>query len=118
MLGENFNGDYIESIKSLMKKKRNTSFNINPFKRSDSKLENSEEKDKKKTKTADELNVIRLQKELNHEKKLNFMNTQQLEGLKEAMRHIEFEHNKNSDNMIYKNLRSVVIEIIKNLPVS
>ena len=46
------------------------------------------------------------------------MNTQQLEGLKEAMRHIEFEHNKNSDNMIYKNLRSVVIEIIKNLPVS
>lgn len=106
-LGSAFKGDYIQAIRSLTKKKKKTSFSLNPFKKSDSKPNSP----------SDLFDPIKLQKELEYEKKLNYLNSKQLEDLKEAIRHLEYEQNKNSENTIYKNLRNLLVEFFKDLPV-
>ena len=97
------------------------SFNI--FRRSTTK---SESGSKNGTPTGSEVlspsgstsvDCIKLQRALEQEKLFNTLNTQQIEALRESIRHMEFENSRNSDSKIYKNLRTLIIDIIKLLPI-
>lgn len=122
-LGSDFTGDYIESIRNISSKKRRNSLSFNIFRRSTTK---SESGSKNGTPTGSEVlspsgstsvDCIKLQRALEQEKLFNTLNTQQIEALRESIRHMEFENSRNSDSKIYKNLRTLIIDIIKLLPI-
>jgi hypothetical protein len=123
VLGTDFTGDYIESIRSISSKKRRNSMSFNIFRRSTAK---SETGSKNQTPTGSEVlspsgstsaDFITLQRNLEQEKTFNILNTQQIEALRENIRHLEYENSKKSDSKIYQNLRSLVIDVIKILPI-
>ena len=123
ILGNDFNGDYVESIKNISKKKRKGSMSFNIFRKSSTK---SERGSKNNTPTSSEVlspsestttDNIKLQQSLEQEKLHNSLNCQQIEALRENIRHMEFENSKNTDSKIYQNLRTLTIEVIKMLPI-
>lgn len=123
MLGSDFTGDYVESIKNISTKKRRGSFSFNIFRKSSNK---SESGSKNSTPTGSEVlspsastsgEHLKMHKALEQEKLHNALHTQQIEALRENIRHLEFENSRNVESKIYQNLRGLVIEMIKMLPV-
>jgi chromosome segregation ATPase len=124
-LGNDFNGDHLESIKNITSKKRRNSFSFKIFRKSSTK---SESGSKNGTPTGSEVlspsasgtasvDYMKIHKALEQEKLHNLMHVQQIEALRENIRHLEYENSRNTDNKIYQNLRNLVIEILKMLPV-
>ncbi|OMJ96192.1 hypothetical protein SteCoe_150 [Stentor coeruleus] len=123
ILGSDFTGDYVESIKKISSKKRRNSFSFNIFRKSSNK---SESGSKNGTPTGSEVlspsastsgEYIKVHKALEQEKIHNTLHVQQIEALRENIRHLEFENTRNTESKIYQNLRGLVIEVIKMLPI-
>ena len=124
-LGSDFNGDHLESIKNITSKKRSSSFSFKIFKRSTTK---SESGSKNGTPTGSEVlspsasgtnsvDYMKMHKALEQEKLHNVMHLQQIEALRENIRHLEYESSRNTDSKLYQNLRNLLIEILKLLPI-
>ena len=124
-LGSDFNGDHLESIKNISKKKRSNSFSFKIFKRSSTK---SESGSKNGTPTGSEVlspsasgttsvDYMKLHKALEQEKLHNVMHVQQIEALRENIRHLEYENSRNTDSKLYQNLRNLLVGILKMLPI-
>lgn len=112
----------MESIKKISSKKRRNSFSFNIFRKSTNK---SESGSKNGTPTGSEVlspsastsgEYIKVHKALEQEKLHNALHVQQIEALRENIRHLEFENTRNTESKIYQNLRGLVIEVIKMLP--
>ena len=123
-LGSDFNGDHLESIKNIATKKRSNSFSFKIFRKSSTK---SESGSKNGTPTGSEVlspsasgtnsvDYMKLHKALEQEKLHNVMHVQQIEALRENIRHLEYENSRNTDSKLYQNLRNLLIEILKMLP--
>ena len=92
LLGSDFNGDFVESIKNLTGKKRRSSLSFNIFRRSAAK---SDTGSKNSTPTGSEVlspsgstsvDYIKIQKSLEQEKSHNSLYSQQIEALRENIR--------------------------------
>ena len=124
-IGSDFNGDHLDSIKNITSKKRRNSFSFKIFRKSSTK---SESGSKNGTPTGSEVlspsasgtgavDYMKLHKSLEQERLHNVMHCQQIEALRENIRHLEYENLSNTDNKLYQNVRNLVIEILKMLPV-
>lgn len=63
------------------------------------------------------VDYVKVQKSFEQEKLHNLLNAQQMEALRENIRHMEYEATKNAESKIYQNLKTLVIEVIKMLPI-
>lgn len=124
-IGSDFNGDHLDSIKNITSKKRRNSFSFKIFRKSSTK---SESGSKNGTPTGSEVlspsasgtgsvDYMKLHKSLEQERLHNVMHCQQIEALRENIRHLEYENSSNTDNKLYQNVRNLVIEILKMLPI-
>ena len=64
-----------------------------------------------------QLDFVKVKKSFEQEKLHNVLSAQQMEALRENIRHMEYEANKTADSKIYQNLKTLIIEIIKMLPI-
>ena len=124
-LGNDFNGDHLDSIKNITTKKRRNSFSFKIFRKSSTK---SESGSKNGTPTGSEVlspnasgtgsvDYMKLHKALEQERLHNVMHCQQIEALRENIRHLEYENSGNTDNKLYQNVRNLIIDILKMLPI-
>ena len=126
LLGNEFNGDHLDSIKNISSKKRRNSFSFKIFRKSSTK---SEAGSKNGTPTGSEVlspsasgtgtgsvDYMKLHKALEQERLHNVMHCQQIEALRENIRHLEYENSGNTDNKLYQNVRNLIIDILKMLP--
>lgn len=104
----------MNSIKTLVKKCSDKPNSWNPFRRSQTKALDIQSP---KSDEESSLHIVNsLKKQLLHEKKLRSLDKKQLEGLREMLRHLEFEQQFASNEVAFKNLRMMVIDLCQNIP--
>lgn len=108
-LGDKLKGDIPRSIKSLIRSNSKTS-SWNPFRKS-STIKSPEPEEEPM-----HIIVSSLQKQLKQEKHLRALERKQLETLKETLRHLEFERNIGSNESTFKNMRTLILDLFKYLP--
>ena len=114
-LGKLYTGDLVNSIKSLIKKCESKGTGWNPFKRSQTKGLEYESPEPKNESVY--FIVNKLKKQLSHEKKLHSLDKKQLEGLREMLRHLEYERQIGSNELIFKNFRMMILDLCQYIPI-
>lgn len=99
----------------MVRKSENKGSGWNPFKRSQTKGLDYEPP--KSEIEPVHFIVNKLKKQLSHEKKLHSLDKKQLEGLREMLRHLEYERQIGSNELIFKNFRMMVLDLCENLPI-